>query len=190
MLFQNTAIVVTVTSLPLWIRAERASFRTMLAHACPALGLQLQPSTLGVWSSRRQTFKDTTKQTEVIVVNIWVRASISIKTFSTSFLQSPKPFQVARMRLITLIIFATAILARDVPNNVRAWIDRVKSGKCTGGTVLQDGFYSEFPGSKSTYFFVGNPPYADTLQPGPIARTRRHPSSTCMEKGVSWQTWI
>jgi hypothetical protein len=67
------------------------------------------------------------------------------------------------MKLIIPIVFATAILARDVPDNVKSFIDRVKSGKCTGGKILQEGFYSEFPGSKSPYTFAANNLGADTL---------------------------
>lgn len=40
-------------------------------------------------------------------------------------------------------------LARDVPNNVRDFYKRVKNGKCTGGKVLQDDFYSKQNGPKS-----------------------------------------
>lgn len=51
---------------------------------------------------------------------------------------------------LAVTLLATGALGRDVPNNVRSLYDRVQSGKCTGGTVLQDGFYSKAGGSKST----------------------------------------
>ena len=32
-----------------------------------------------------------------------------------------------------------AVVAREVPANVKSFANRVKSGKCTGGTILKDG---------------------------------------------------
>ena len=56
------------------------------------------------------------------------------------------------MKLLLPFVFASAVLARDVPANVQSFINRVKSGKCTGGKILKDGFYSEYPGQKSTQY--------------------------------------
>jgi hypothetical protein len=43
---------------------------------------------------------------------------------------------------ITVAALAIGAFGRDVPGNVRSFYDRIKDGKCNGGTVLQDGFYS------------------------------------------------
>lgn len=47
-------------------------------------------------------------------------------------------------------LLAGSTVARDVPANVRAFYNRIKNGKCTGGNVLKEPFYSQYPGSKST----------------------------------------
>ncbi|KAK5169344.1 uncharacterized protein LTR77_005319 [Saxophila tyrrhenica] len=38
---------------------------------------------------------------------------------------------------------------RDIPSNVQSFVDRVKSGKCEGGSILQDGFYANYAGGKT-----------------------------------------
>lgn len=58
--------------------------------------------------------------------------------------------------VIPLLALAAAALARDVPEHVRSFVNRVKSGKCTGGTVLKDGFYSKYPGSKTFAYCQDN----------------------------------
>jgi hypothetical protein len=52
------------------------------------------------------------------------------------------PFQ------ITVAALTVGVFGRDVPGNVRSFYDRIKDGKCNGGTVLQDGFYSSDDGSQ------------------------------------------
>jgi hypothetical protein len=49
---------------------------------------------------------------------------------------------------ITIAALAIGAFGRDVPGNVRSFYDRIKNGKCNGGTVLQDDFYSSDDGSK------------------------------------------
>ena len=51
--------------------------------------------------------------------------------------------------LLALIGLSSLALGRDVPTNVQCFYDRIKSGKCTGGEVLKDGFYSQQGGLKS-----------------------------------------
>ena len=58
--------------------------------------------------------------------------------------------------IFTLLVFVIAASARDVPDNVRSFINRVKSGKCTGGKVLKDGFYANYPGSKTFAYCQDN----------------------------------
>jgi hypothetical protein len=58
--------------------------------------------------------------------------------------------------VFSLLAFAIAVLARDVPDNVKSFISRVRSGKCTGGTVLKDGFYSQYPGAKTFAYCQDN----------------------------------
>lgn len=53
--------------------------------------------------------------------------------------------------ILAVTLFVYGVLARDVPDNVRSFYNRIKSGKCTDGVVLKDGFYSQFPGPKSTF---------------------------------------
>jgi hypothetical protein len=50
--------------------------------------------------------------------------------------------------LIALACLLGAAAARDVPANLRAFHDRIKHGQCTGGRVLQNGFYSEIGDSR------------------------------------------
>lgn len=53
---------------------------------------------------------------------------------------------------ILLVAFTvTNALAYDIPSNVKAFANRIKDGKCKGGKVLKDGFYSEDGGPKSEY---------------------------------------
>jgi hypothetical protein len=49
---------------------------------------------------------------------------------------------------ITIAALAIGAFGRDVPRNVRSFYDRIKDGKYSGGTVLQDGFYSSDDESK------------------------------------------
>jgi hypothetical protein len=44
---------------------------------------------------------------------------------------------------LALFLFSSIVLARDVPANLQAFLSRIENGKCTGGTVLQDGFFSQ-----------------------------------------------
>lgn len=43
--------------------------------------------------------------------------------------------------LLAMALAAQDISARSVPSNVRAFYDRVKSGRCTGSDKLQGGFH-------------------------------------------------
>jgi hypothetical protein len=49
---------------------------------------------------------------------------------------------------ITFTALAIGAFGRDVPGNLRSFYDRIEDGKCNGGTVLQDGFYSSDDGSQ------------------------------------------
>ena len=53
-------------------------------------------------------------------------------------------------RLLAFALLVSGVFARDVPDNVRSFYNRIKNGKCTDGVVLKDGFYSQFPGPKSS----------------------------------------
>lgn len=53
---------------------------------------------------------------------------------------------------IAMAMMATGALSRDVPDNVRDFYNKIKSGKCTGGKILKDGFYSQDGGPKSTQY--------------------------------------
>ena len=44
--------------------------------------------------------------------------------------------------LVTAVLAAQGITARNVPSNVRAFYDRVKPGRCTGSDKLQGGFHN------------------------------------------------
>jgi hypothetical protein len=44
---------------------------------------------------------------------------------------------------LALFTLSSIVLALDVPANVKAFLSRIENGKCTGGTVLQDGFFSQ-----------------------------------------------
>lgn len=52
--------------------------------------------------------------------------------------------------LLAIVFLVHSVSTRDVPDNVRSFYNRIKSGKCTDGVVLKDGFYSQYPGPKST----------------------------------------
>jgi hypothetical protein len=49
---------------------------------------------------------------------------------------------------ITVAALAVSAVGRDVPENVRSFYHRIKNGRCNGGTVLQDGFYSSDDGTR------------------------------------------
>lgn len=54
---------------------------------------------------------------------------------------------------LALAMMATSALSRDVPQNVRNFYNKISSGQCTGGQVLQDGFYSQDGGPQSECSF-------------------------------------
>ena len=49
---------------------------------------------------------------------------------------------------LALAALAAQALGRDIPSNVQSFANRIRNGKCTGGKVLQDGFYDIDGGSK------------------------------------------
>lgn len=49
-------------------------------------------------------------------------------------------------------VLASVGLGRDVPSNVRSFYGRITNGKCTGGTILRDGFYSTEDGPNSRHY--------------------------------------
>ncbi|KAK3724059.1 hypothetical protein LTR37_001181 [Vermiconidia calcicola] len=50
--------------------------------------------------------------------------------------------------ILALAVFTGAVVARNLPENVRAFYHKVNNGKCAGGAVMKDQFYSNYPGSK------------------------------------------
>jgi hypothetical protein len=49
----------------------------------------------------------------------------------------------SNLNILALFMLSSNVLALDVPANLQAFLSRIESGKCTGGTVLQDGFFSQ-----------------------------------------------
>lgn len=64
------------------------------------------------------------------------------------FKHSPSAGMKVLSIVLAAVIFVNGIWAREVPSNVRSFIGRIKDGKCTGGKILKDGFYSRSDGSK------------------------------------------
>ncbi|KAK5111588.1 hypothetical protein LTR85_011817 [Meristemomyces frigidus] len=44
-------------------------------------------------------------------------------------------------------MLTSSVFRFDIPSNVQSFYNRIKTGKCTGGSVLKDGFYSKYDGS-------------------------------------------
>ncbi|CZT20497.1 related to chitosanase precursor [Ramularia collo-cygni] len=57
---------------------------------------------------------------------------------------------------LAIAMMATGALSRDVPQNIRNFYNKIHSGKCTGGHVLQDGFYSQDGGPKTFAYCQDN----------------------------------
>lgn len=55
------------------------------------------------------------------------------------------------LSLVSFLLMALNAVAYKIRDNVQAFADRIKDGKCTGGEVLKSGFYSEGGGPKSEY---------------------------------------
>lgn len=55
--------------------------------------------------------------------------------------------------LVAMAVAAAS--AYEIPRNVQAFHNRIKDGKCAGGKVLKDGFYSEDGGAKSMRLPIG-----------------------------------
>ena len=53
--------------------------------------------------------------------------------------------------LSPILILTPGILSRQLPPNLRAFYDSVKSGRCSGSNLLQGGFQDEEDGPKGTH---------------------------------------
>jgi hypothetical protein len=61
---------------------------------------------------------------------------------------------MGNLRGLLLAAFMSLAACRDIPSNVQSFYDRIKQGKCAGGTILKEPFYANYPGSKSKYTFL------------------------------------
>lgn len=79
---------------------------------------------------------------------LYEKSALALRTF----LWQRQTMHLSRFSPILILI--PGILSRQVPPNLRAFYDSVKSGRCNGSNLLQGGFQDEEDGPKGIYTSV------------------------------------